>query len=339
MNKGLETLVFTILTLALSASAILTNAQTAADLPKQETIRGTFTEFRLPANSQPYEITVGTDGFLYFTEYGTNRIGRISTSGKIKHFRVHTQLAGVSGIAAAPDGSIWFTEFGANKIGKLDPRTGKIQEFRTPQPYGMPTGIVAGPDGDIWYTDYFYMDIGRLSPDGKHWAHFLIDPSYQYCNSMAPCTPYGITVGPDKKLWFTIQNGFFGVGNVTVDGKLTAHMPHGSDIVGIAVGPDKRIWICEAWDDVVAKFTGNFNETDYIVPNQFSMPWMITKGPDGAMWFTENIGNNIGRITTKGKVTEFPIPTQLALPSGIVTGPDGAIWFTENYTNQIGRLH
>jgi streptogramin lyase len=60
-------------------------AQAAADLfvtksgPGAIKLGETITEFLIPtANSRPYGITTGPDGFLWCTEESGNKIGRIS---------------------------------------------------------------------------------------------------------------------------------------------------------------------------------------------------------------------------------------------------------------------
>jgi streptogramin lyase len=50
-----------------------------------------ITEFALPGQgSQPYRITSGPDGNLWFTEYQGNKIGRITPAGQITEFAVPT---------------------------------------------------------------------------------------------------------------------------------------------------------------------------------------------------------------------------------------------------------
>ena len=85
---------------------------------------GVLTTFAIPsANAQPYGITTGPDGNLYFTEPGvnrtTNKIGRITPAGTITEFSIPTALSGPVFIAAGPDNTIWFTEGSSNKIGEL----------------------------------------------------------------------------------------------------------------------------------------------------------------------------------------------------------------------------
>jgi virginiamycin B lyase len=56
-------------------------------------------------------ITAGPDGNLWFTEYGGNKIGRITTAGVITEFPIPTDDSEPWGITSGPDGNLWFTEF------------------------------------------------------------------------------------------------------------------------------------------------------------------------------------------------------------------------------------
>ena len=63
------------------------------------------------ANSGPFGVAAGPDGNLWFTEFGGNRIGRITT-GRHGH-RIPAGItagSGPAGITAGPDGNLWFTE-------------------------------------------------------------------------------------------------------------------------------------------------------------------------------------------------------------------------------------
>ena len=84
-----------------------------------------------PVLASPADIAAGSDGNMWFTEPGANRIGRITPTGVVTEFS-----AGISrrslplGIAAGPDGNLWFTEtgfcseegcVGGNRIGRITP--------------------------------------------------------------------------------------------------------------------------------------------------------------------------------------------------------------------------
>src|SRR5258708_38641327 len=95
---------------------------------------GAITEFPVPPNSVPEEITAGPDGNLWFTEtqVGSNgtptgsQIGRITPDGTVTEFPIPLpngdEITGnvwFNGITAGPDGNLWFTETEDNSIGRI----------------------------------------------------------------------------------------------------------------------------------------------------------------------------------------------------------------------------
>jgi hypothetical protein len=71
------------------------------------------------SNSQPNEIITGPDGNIWFTDFGNNKIGKITQSGTITEYGTGiTASAGLYGITVGPDGNIWFTEFNNSAIGR-----------------------------------------------------------------------------------------------------------------------------------------------------------------------------------------------------------------------------
>jgi RHS repeat-associated protein len=182
---------------------------------------GVITEFAIPtANSAPYEITVGADGNLWFTEARGNNIGRITPAGAITEFPVPTSNSGLLGITAGPDGNLWFTEYAptGNKIGRIT-TTGTITEFPIPTIGSQPNAITLGPDGNLWFTEYVGQKIGRITPTGV-FTEFIPPTSSS--------GPAEIIRGPDGNLWFTelsgnkigrANAGIFLSGRVTDDGQ------------------------------------------------------------------------------------------------------------------------
>jgi streptogramin lyase len=177
----------------------------------------------------------------------------------------------------------------------------------------------------------------------------------------------GIVTGPDKNLWFTLQQEYGGIGRITTAGVVTLFDdPGGEYTQGITVGPDGALWFAESNGTVgrmttkgkVTHFTvaasdaelegivtgpdGNLWVTQFIVGGSFTVdsgPKFICVGPDKALWFTEIGSNALGRLTTSGNYTAFPTGGKYVEPSGIATGPDGALWFTDFSSSEgIGRM-
>lgn len=124
----------------------------------------TITEFStgITPFSVPQGIATGSDGNLWFTEFG-NRIGQITPAGIITEFSAGITGTGPDGITAGPDGNLWFTEPNGNAIGRIT-TSGIVSEFSVAITSGsFPYGITAGPDGNLWFTESSGNRIGMIS--------------------------------------------------------------------------------------------------------------------------------------------------------------------------------
>jgi streptogramin lyase len=297
------------------------------------------TEFPIPtANSKPSGITRGPDGNLWFTEFGANKIGRITPDGIITEFPIPTANSAPYGITAGPDGNVWFTEMKALNIGRIT-NSGVITEFPAPTDTNVfLNGITAAPDGNLWFAGglFGFGKIGRITTSG---AVTEFSDGFR---------PFGITAGPDGNLWFTDSSLAGDIGRITTSGAGLSFVNPDPGLVypfAITSGPDGNLWLTyfdmtpiprSKFGPRVGRITTGGVVTAFPVPAISGSLMGITAGPDGNLWFTEP--GKIGRITTCGAVTEFPIPTVSGGPAAITVGPDGNLWFTEVDGNQIGRL-
>jgi virginiamycin B lyase len=114
---------------------------------------GQVTEFPLPtAGAQPFAITAGPDGNVWFTEGGSQKVGRITPAGVIKEFPV-TGAVTPRDITIGPDNNLWMTDQGANKVFKIVPN-GDGDPTITPGTATLttPRGI-ASIDGELWIAN------------------------------------------------------------------------------------------------------------------------------------------------------------------------------------------
>ena len=313
-------------TLSASASGIPATAITNAVL----TPKTLFREYPIPYAGHPYNITVGSDGNLWFTQQTGSSSGAIIAVTTGGSFHEIQAVGGIPiAIATAPSGNVWYTNQSANQIGELpsngDGTYGANQSFGIPSASSNATGITVGPDGNLWFGEYSTNNIGRITPGGSV-TEFPI--------GIANATPDDITSGPDGNLWFTeylpaqiarITPG----GTVTQFAQLTGSYP-----TGIVSGPDGNLWFTEQ-SGKIGRITTGGTLTEFTVPG--SDPDGITNGPDGNLWFADDNGK-IGQITPSGSYTEFNIPTPGGQHIGITAGPDGNIWFTEQNADKIGEL-
>ena len=287
-------------------------------------------EYSTPtASSTPYGITAGADGALWFTEPGTNKIGRITTTGTITEFTIPTPNSYPLAIAAGADGALWFTENLTNKIGRIT-TAGVFTEYITPTFNSQNFSIAAGPDGALWFAEYGSNQIGRITTAGIVTEYSIPTQSSH---------PTGIIAGSDGALWFTEFTGNK-IGRITTVGTFTEYsVPSASSAPEtIAAGPDGALWFTESGSGSIGRATTLGAITEYPIPTKSGKPIGITSGPDGALWYTEYTGNKIGQITVSGVATDFiALPTSNSVPWGIALGPDGALWLTESNAGKIAR--
>jgi streptogramin lyase len=157
-------------------------------------LAGSITEYTgLAAKAAPVSIAAGADGALWFTEPGSNKIGRMTTSGGLTEYAIPTSGSLAAGIAAGADGALWFTEPGINKIGRVT-TSGSFTQYAIPSAVSLAASIAPGPDGNLWFTEPGTNKIGRVTTAGNF---------TEYAIPTAKSRAAGIAPGPDGNLWFT----------------------------------------------------------------------------------------------------------------------------------------
>jgi virginiamycin B lyase len=287
-----------------------------------EAIGGITTFGSFPENTYPADITAGPDGNLWFTEEGSGKIVKLTTSGTMTEYSLP---AGSKpwGITAGPakEQALWFTEGGTDKIGKIT-TSGTITEY-VRSGGGYLHQIATGPDGNLWFTSSSEggsSEIGKITTSGTITEYSLAIYS----------SPDDITAGPDGNLWFA---GWNKIDKITTSGTVTEYrLPNNSEPTGIISGPDGNLWFTDFFTGKIGKITTSGTVTEYALPSG-SEPENIAAGADSNLWFTEYGTSKIGRITTSGTVTEYALSQH---PWGIAAGPDDNLWFTAQ--TEVGNI-
>lgn len=144
-------------------------------------------------SNQPLAITAGPAGNMWFLEGVGPNIGYITPGGKVKEFNTGLGDSYSFGIATGSDGRIWFADNGNNSIGAITANGKKVSDY-TAGFSGDPVSIVAGPDGDLYFGETTPV-VGRITTRGKV-------TEYPFPASEGTFPILGITVGPDKNIWF-----------------------------------------------------------------------------------------------------------------------------------------
>ena len=254
-------------------------------------------------------MVAGPDGAYWFTEFNTQRIGRVDTNGVVTEPFIFTSNAAPFRIVVGPDTNLWFTEAFADKIARISPGTngsftnGILTEFKIHTNVVtncQPTGMTFGPDGNIWFLEISSDLVGVMDTNG------ILRHEY---------------------------------GSNTI--------PSMSGLYNIASGPDSALWFTEIYTGTIDRIDTGGNITRFVLPYTNCQPMDIISGPDGALWFTEFNSNRIGRLTTGGAYSDFLLPTTSGfsfynfsqVPYRLTVGSDGNIWFTEYAGGNIDRLN
>jgi streptogramin lyase len=315
---------------------------------------GTVTEFPagLPAGSSPWQLAMGPDGNVWFTDIGTTRaVGRITPAGTISEFS-----GGLSnfpfGITPGPDGNMWSAD--ARAIGRITP-AGTIGEFSFGlDPFSEPQAITLGADGNLWFTDEGapkHNTVGLITPSGT-----ISEPPL----ALNPGSrPEYIAPGADGNIWFTDEGTSPAIGRITPCTPLpcapsvtefTAGLKAGSLPEGIAPGPDGNMWFTDVGaTGAIGRITpaGTIEEFSTGLSSG-AEPQFIAPGADGKMWFTDvrKSAEAIGQVTPCAAAGCSPAISEPAVnlpvgskPFGIAPGPDGNMWFTDRGTTKaIGQV-
>jgi streptogramin lyase len=173
------------------------------------TPQGVVTEYAVPGyfrTNSPQDMTVGSDGKIWFTVPWANEVGNIDMAG---HFHMFT--TGISaqsfptGIASGADGNLWFTESAKDQVARITPQ-GAVTEFYVGiTQHSSPTDITLGADGALWYTapgnSWVNPRIGKVTTSGIVTEYVL--PYQSQLNG-------SITTGYDGNLWFSEGQGKIG---------------------------------------------------------------------------------------------------------------------------------
>jgi RHS repeat-associated protein len=278
----------------------------------------------LPAGSQPFGITSGPDGNVWFTDSGTGKLGKISTSGTVHEYAAENNTP--VGITSGPDGNLWFVENALRHVSHMTP-SGTLTSFTLTRTSTSNVGITTGPDGNLWFTEYVAGYVGKISAKNELLGEYALPTGAK---------PSGITAGPDGNLWVA-ETGISKIAKITPAGTITQYaLAAGSEPCYIAAGPDGNLWFTSKGTNKIGKITTTGTISEYALPAG-SKPKGIASGPEGSLWFTDAGTSKIGRITTSGAPTEYPLPAG-SEPSLITAGPDGSMWFTDYGTNKIGKI-
>lgn len=282
------------------------------------TPQGVITEFAIPTQQPLVDaIALGPDGNVWFTESRTDKVARIDPQGHITEFDLPSG-AGPEGLVTGPDHNLWIVESGSNNIATFNVSTHALTEFPIPTPNSEAEYIAVGPDGNLYFTEADFFNyalnqsqgiIGRMSTSGAMLEIPIPNSSRD--------EPWGITAGPDGKIWFVEQFGHEVVSMAPPTNVAGTQEKGTSSIVHVSAHQAPPI-------------------PQLNLPQSFGGPLQSTRGVDGNLYTYSQGTSAIGRISPGGKFTSIPAPAPSV--GTMATGSDGNIWYCDN-NNGVNRFN
>ena len=305
---------------------------------------GKLKQFKVPtANSQPRDITNGSDGNRWFTE-GTEftgapaKIGRITPAGVITEFAPDVadgcNFCILTDIQGSQGNIVYITSNNAELM-RFNVVT---QSFEAP--VAMPdSGALAGQlavHGDqVWITDFNNDVIWRYNSTTGAFTSFPAS------------NPSDIAVDAAGNAWFTetqanedlstnIARIDAATGTVTRTVTATAAR-------AITVSPsDGKVWFAARFPSGSAGQAVGFldpadNNNVTVFPVADTGPAGIAAAPDGTIWFTQETKGNIASVTNTGVITEGKA-VKGSQPAGITVAADSDPWYAMPGANKIATL-
>jgi virginiamycin B lyase len=138
-------------------------------------------------------------GAIWFTVQNGNSYGRLDPATGMSQVWSAGAGSGPYGIWPAPDGTLWMALFGGGsngrKIAQINPENPAMLRALTVPNGGNPRRIAVDKKGHVYYTDYPRGYLGRFDPAANKFEEFL--------SPKGPGSgPYGITVGPDDRIYY-----------------------------------------------------------------------------------------------------------------------------------------
>jgi virginiamycin B lyase len=135
---------------------------TGSPLTRFDPETGKFTRFTEISNT--YDVETLSNGDVWFTEPGPNKIGRYDAKTmKISQWTIPTPHGSPRRMSIDKDGIVWVGEF-SGKMARFDPKTETFKEYTLGGPEPNPYAVFVDSEGYVWYNSHLQDVVGRLDP-------------------------------------------------------------------------------------------------------------------------------------------------------------------------------
>jgi len=235
-------------------------------------------------------------------------------------------------VAPATDGGVWYTAQGSGDLGWLDPATGQTSHVDLGAG-SRPHGVIVGPDAAAWVTDGGLNAIVRVEPrTGEVTVYPLpVDRPDANLNTAA--------FDLDGRLWFTGQNGIYGVLD-PADGFMEVFdAPRGRGPYGIAAAPNGDVFYASLAGNYVGAINPDQTVTILEPPTPGQGARRVWPDSSGAVWVSEWNTGQLSRYTPATAVWDtWALPGDAPQAYAVYVDDADVVWVSDFGGNAIHRF-
>ena len=233
-------------------------------------------------------------------------------------------------VAPAADGGVWYTGQGNGTLGWLDPVTSDVREIPL-GPGSRPHGVIVDADGAAWVTDGGQNAIVRVDGATDEVRVFRLPANRPNANLNTAA------FDGDGRLWFTGQNGIYGVFDPASEEMQVFDSPRGRGPYGIASAPNGDVYyasLAGSYLGAIDLESGNIEELD--PPTAGSGVRRVWFDSAGDAWIAEWNAGQVGRYEPDtGEWTEWRLPGETPRAYAVYVDEADRVWLTDFGGNSI----
>ncbi len=256
--------------------------------------------FKIPGKkTRVRSVTSGPNNDIWFTGYNKGVVGRTTAAGQIQLFSAKVSKPKSQDMTLGLDGNLWFAT-NAGKLGSTTPG-GETKLFKIKNKKKKPSALTVGGDGNIWFVQQAgkngkkkksgKKNLARMTPSGKM-------TEFQAKSRLRDS--YGITTGPDGRIWFCDPERKR-IGRVALNGRDLTYFKKGlkGTPISIVTGPDNQMYFGEK-EGRIGRISVSGKISEFPIPGAAGTKKFpiqgLTVGPQGNVWFVNNRRSQVGKL-------------------------------------------
>lgn len=233
-------------------------------------------------------------------------------------------------VAPAADGGVWYTAQGSGELGWLDPATGETRHIDL-GPGSRPHGVIVAVDGKPWITDGGLNAIVSVDPDTEEVT------VYELPSDRADANLNTAVFDVDGNLWFTGQEGIFGVLAPDTGVMDVFDAPEGRGPYGITHTEGHVFYA-----SLAGSYVGAIGEEGSVAVLEPPTPEQgarrVWADSEGNIWVSEWNGGNVSRYSpAAGQWATWPLPGDASAYAVYVDESD-IVWLSDFTANAMVRF-